>query len=271
MAIFLLGIGMQAAQWGAFTDLGQHADLEAQGGAVVTAAGFGIGSNPASLSANKRSVTTTGGTLELGAYQLFSLELPSSLGNLAVAYSRFDLSGFGLPYSEKVAELAFARSFAKWNLGLGLKLYQAGGDFADEGKITAGGYGLDLGLSRTVLKNLTFGLLLRDSISQISWKDQQLYKAEKETRYALPRELSLGAGYTVNATKFSVDLVDLGGSNLLRAGVEQALSSWLDLRVGYDGTGPTAGLGLRLGAWQFDYCYGISQLGTQRISTHWNF
>ncbi len=143
------------------------------------------------------------------------------------------------------------------------------------------GVGVDVGLlyrlsetpsdfRRIGLRNLALGLsasnLLQPQVKLFQTADQPVRVYRPALSYFFQPSEGNSLWLTVEG-----EMVQ-GGENLLKAGVEYGFNNVIYGRGGFDGTSPTAGAGLRLYGFEFDYAYNQRDLGVlHRFSLSYSF
>jgi long-subunit fatty acid transport protein len=141
----------------------------------------------------------------------------------------FDEKTFFLSYAENFGWVN--RMLSGFSLGANVKFMFAGyGDQNISGgeeriKGSAWGIGLDLSSMWQVNENIRAGVMIRDSFSWISWKNQ--YETYTE---GVPLTSSFGVSYRMPEFMISGEIADLG---IVKIGIEKTFFKHFDLRGGY--------------------------------------
>ena len=116
----------------------------------------------------------------------------------------------------------------------------------DDEAITSTGFGLDFGLYLTPMKNLSFGLVLRDQLSKYTWNTDKLWERGTSTTYRFPRTLRAGLAYRPPLRWLLLvgELEDSPEQNpRYHLGAEVELAQVGALRLGLDDGAPAFGFG----------------------------
>ncbi|HTC22559.1 MAG TPA: hypothetical protein VK859_17010, partial [bacterium] len=264
-------------------ELGGSAWALGMGGAVAAVSGYGDGffDNPAALATVKEH--------ELLTFHapLFLDTLYDSIGyinpigtnsSFGLAVTRLGISNI-LQTSTNIQALStFSSTEYEGLLGYGFRLlpdmdFGANVKFVYEqlGTYQGSGGGLDLGLlyhfsvtradfSSLGLKNITLGF----SVSNVLQPQTKLFElADSPARVYRP---AFSYYYRFPGSPSDLWLAAEGeipdsGAKLVKAGLQYGWNKTVFLRAGFDGTGPTAGAGLRFYDFEFDYAYDQQDLG----------
>ncbi|MHB1688784.1 MAG: PorV/PorQ family protein [Ignavibacteriaceae bacterium] len=140
-----------------------------------------------------------------------------------------------LSTSENQFFIAFSKSFSsKLALGLGVKFYY----YHLYDKLSANGFGLDIGAIYTLTNNFSLSFVISDLNSAYKWDTSQLYGEQgTTTNDTFPVLEKIGVCYTNVEVGIIAD-VELENSNsqtdILRGGVEYNIYENLFFRVGVD-------------------------------------
>ena len=195
--------------------------------------------------------------------------------------------GSGNPIGEfSNSENAFYLSFALspsplFSIGVsGKVLYNRFPGIAQEDKaVTSTGFGLDVGAYLTPIKNLMFGIALRDNNSKYTWNTGDLWDLGTSTTYKFPKIFRGAIAWRIPQEWLLLTAEIEDSEKQLRryhAGAEFSYKHMGAIRIGYDENQPTFGLALFgdiLGmSSSINYAFGSEEsgAGTQHIFT-WDF
>ena len=158
---------------------------------------------------------------------------------------------------EGIFAVAWAKGIGRLSFGVNLKTVRQ-----NIGGASGSGTGLDLGVHYRPHRALGLGLSLQNAIAP------KIVLVEAEDQ--LPRSLrgGLALNFFQNRLQMSADVVQ---TEWMDTGIHTGLEAWpfrqIALRGGYDGGKEqwSAGAGVRLQNWQFDYAYVNTEIGSQSI------
>ncbi len=258
---------------GSFLRFGASARSLALGNAVVGVADDAASAywNPAGL-AQLRTLELTG----MGAtmyddtrYSYLALGLPTESWGTFALNGTFTSSGeferatwdadLDETFSEKenIISLGWAGSRGRFAYGLALKSVSQ-----DIGGAKGSGSGVDLGLWFRPHRSLSIGAAVQNAIAPT------ITLVDQEEELARSGRLGLGLRFFNNRLLMTSDVVKTKWMDTsFRAGLEAWPVKSLALRGGYDSEREhmSAGLGVRLNNWQFDYAFVSTDLGSQNV------
>ncbi len=272
VALLLLSVQMVSAQTGstgmAFLRVDVEGRAAAMGGAYTALAHKASGAfwNPAGLARGSGTDLVLSHHVWLSgiAQEYAALSMKSGKHYFSLAVNVFNIQGIEirgeLPTEEPdgvvdalnfYSAFGYARAFGDWRLGIGVKyLYEKYFLHA------ASGWAVDLGVQKeNILPDLDWGLTVQN-MGQMSPLDR--------VATPLPLLIRTGLGYTLGYELFdgnplaSLDLEYIkDGTTAVRLGVELPVISLFSIRAGYyigsEYTQWTAGLGLNIQSFRFDY------------------
>lgn len=112
--------------------------------------------------------------------------------------------------------------------------------------ITSTGFGIDLGAFLTPVKNLMFGVVLRDNMSKYTWNTDKLWERGTSTTYKFPKVMRGAITYRIPQQwlLLSAEIENSKEQNpRYHFGAEISHKQIGALRLGYDAGSPTFGLG----------------------------
>jgi hypothetical protein len=151
--------------------------------------------------------------------------------------------------SEHAFYLSFAISPAPFiSLGVGGKvLYNRFPKLAQEdAAITSTGFGIDVGVYVTPIRNLMLGVVVRDNLSKYTWNTDKLWDRGTSTTYKFPKVLRSAIAYKLpqDWLLLAAEIESSEEQNpRYHFGAELSYLHLGALRLGYDDGYPTFGLG----------------------------
>ncbi|RKY89351.1 hypothetical protein DRQ09_01475 [candidate division KSB1 bacterium] len=115
--------------------------------------------------------------------------------------------------------------------------------------LTAKGFGLDFGILYSGLKNFSFGLQIKDVHSRYTWNSESIYERGTISTDRFPAEFKFGASYLYLPENLllSVEFDKNEKTDWkLKFGGEKKFFDFLFIRSGYNSSGITFGLGLKI-------------------------
>ena len=286
---------------GAFVDIGYGARPMGMGGAFVGLADDrnAVMWNPAGLLQLKGQGVSFMWAKQLGFIPYNYFCYSRSLGEQYRIGGGLIFSGDDL-MSETTFLVSLASSLFKLNpsleeLALAMNLKIRSSSFGnnsdgDPDRVTgdAFGYGLDLGLMWIFSEKISFGMLLRDLLNDITWNSSQIELGDSEYSESVPLEWTIGASYRHSPS--SVIVIDVRKAlykdvdDRLIVGIEQKVFKIIYLRAGW---GQNIGakysnqeIGMGFGIvkqlknfdFQFDFAYMLNDLkNTPRLGVSLNW
>jgi hypothetical protein len=128
--------------------------------------------------------------------------------------------------------------------------------------VSATGFGIDVGGYLTPISGLHLGLVLRDNLSKYEWNTDSVYERGTSTVNHFPQVLRAAIAYRI-PQKWLLITGEMENSDQqnprVHLGSEFSLSNVGCLRIGWDDSFPTFGLGLMFSVWGhhtiIDYAY----------------
>jgi tetratricopeptide (TPR) repeat protein len=264
-------------------ELGGSAWALGMGGSVAAVSGYGDGffENPAALATvREHEILTFHAPLFLDTlYDSIGYIHPVGPNNsFGLAVTRLGISNILQTTTNIQAISSFSSEEYEALLGYGFRLWD-GLDFGGTAKYVyeelstyqGSGGGLDLGLlyhfSRTHsefnqfgFRNITMGFsvsnVLRPQIKLFELEDNpvRIYRPAFAYYYQFP-------GSQSDIWLTAEGEIPDSGEKLVKAGLQYGWNKTFFVRAGFDGTGPTAGAGLRYSDFEFDYAYDQQDLG----------
>lgn len=233
----------------AFADIGFGARPVAMGGAFVALANDAnsIIWNPAGLSRLNETSATFMWTKQFNLipYYYFAggrpLNKTLSIGLAGISSGndvlRENTVYLALAYKKNSTKLTFLNSLS---YGLNLKFRNSSfGNNSDggENRITGSGigFGLDLGIQGKITKSFLIGLMLRDIVSPVSYKNETL-----DSKYSESIPTTIMAGMVTSVIKnmiLSIDwnkILSKGNDDKINIGIEYRLLKLISLRGGFN-------------------------------------
>lgn len=171
--------------------------------------------------------------------------------------SVYDDLGETFSETEGVFSLAWAKALGRLSVGLSLKSVRQ-----DIGGAAGSGTGMDLGAYYRPHRNLGLGVALQNAVQPT------IKLVEEEETLNRSARAGLALSFFQNRLHMTSDVVRTEWMDTsYRAGLEMWPARMIAMRGGYDGEKEqwSAGAGLRLDNWQFDYAYVNTDLGSQSI------
>lgn len=209
---------------------------------------------------------------------LFGLEIPldfltiailsKGLGTFGLSLSSMRVNSGYVGYEETEFRSAWARSFSihsrdglpNW-CGLGILI--RGNKVQASGDRDANGYtfSLEVGYLQQYSPKIQLGMVIKCEDLYSKW---EITNGEQSLPSSAKKEVIVDLGVGIKASQnglLAFDMKNLGGLKFVSCGYEYKISKGVSVRSGLSGSGFSAGVSLKQGAWQLDYAFLPNAIG----------
>ena len=202
-------------------------------------------------------------------HDFISIATPSKqLGAFGLSLSSLKITSGHVGYEELEIKTAWAHNFSiRGRDGLpnwcGLGILIRGNRIQATGDRNANGYNLSLevGYLQQYSPKLQLGMVIKCEDIFSKWEitnGQQNLPSSAKTEITI----DLGAGIKTSPNGvLAIDLKNIGGLRFVAFGYEYKISKGVTVRSGFSGSGFSAGVSLKQGAWQLDYAFLPNAIG----------